>query len=187
MTGVIDAASPREPVILVGNSLGAWVAMLYAFDHPDRVTRLVLVNGAALRGYRSDVSLTPPDREAARKTVAALTDPSSPRFPDFVLDDLVRAARTGPISRIARAADLEQHLLDGRLGALRAPVDLIWGASDRLFPLDYARRVEREAPAARLTIIPACGHVPQVECPDSFSRALVNVLSQAPPQPRPSS
>ncbi len=179
---VIDAVSPRAPVTLVGNSLGAWVAMLYAFDHPDRATRLVLVNGAALRGYRPDVSLVPADRETARKTVAELTDPSSPRFPDFVLDDIVRAARTGPISRIARAADLEQHLLDGRVAALRVPVDLLWGASDRLFPLEYAKRVEREAPATRLTLIPGCGHVPQVECPDKFTRELLAVLAQAPPR-----
>ena len=35
-------------VTLIGNSLGAWIALLYALKHPDRVERLVLESGGGL-------------------------------------------------------------------------------------------------------------------------------------------
>ena len=65
---------PQEPVIIVGNSLGAWVALLYARQHPDRVARLVLVNGGALVGDRPDLSLTPKTREEAAALMTQLRD-----------------------------------------------------------------------------------------------------------------
>jgi pimeloyl-ACP methyl ester carboxylesterase len=47
-------------------------------------------------------------------------------------------------------------------------------------PLDYARRMLAELPAASLLEIPRCGHVPQVECPAAFLAALQPVLAERP-------
>src|SRR4051794_3918488 len=96
------------PVILVGNSLGAWVAMRYASQHPDRVARVVAVDGGPLRGDRVDLSMLPENREEARKIWDAILDPGSPRIPNFILDDVVRQSRTGAIGRMDRA-DMEMH------------------------------------------------------------------------------
>ncbi len=173
------AGLPAGPVTLVGNSLGAWIAMLEAADHPERVTRLVLVNGGALLGEATGVNLLPADREEARRTVAALRDPASPPVPGFVLDDIVRAARSGPLARLAAGAgSMGQYLMDGRTGAIHAPVDILWGESDRLMPLTYARRLAASMPSARLTTIPRCGHVPHLECPAAFLAALDEALAR---------
>jgi pimeloyl-ACP methyl ester carboxylesterase len=173
----------EKKMILVGNSLGVWVAMLYAREHPDRVARIVAVDGGALRGQ--GISIVPANREEARKLMALVRDPGSPPMPDFVLDDVVRTARDGPIGRMAAtAADMERYLLDGKLGDFPTPVDLIWGESDRLLDLDYARRMEAQLPAARLTILPRCGHVSLRECPKSLTAALVRVLAEPPPEIR---
>jgi pimeloyl-ACP methyl ester carboxylesterase len=158
--------------------------MLYAVKHPERVARLVAVNGGALRGDRPDLTLTPSNREEARKLFDALTDPGSLRLPDFVLDDVVRQARSGPLGRLASTSqDMQNYLLEGRLNELTVPVDLLWGSADRMLSLDYARRMEAGLPATRLTVIFRCGHVPQQECPAHFVMALEKILELPPPGP----
>ena len=78
---------------------------------------------------------------------------------------------------------MESHLLDGRLGEIEVPVDLVWGESDRHLTLDYCRRLERELPAARLWPVPRCGHLPPNECPKKFLDVLKQVLAAEPPEP----
>lgn len=163
---------------IVGNSLGGWVAMLYAREHPERIARLVVINGGAVRGERPDLTLMPANREEARKLFDALMDPGSPRVPDFVLDDVVREAHNGPISRMAAAGDMANFLLDGKLQEVKVPMELVWGEADRMLPLDYAQRMQAQLPAARLTTIPRCGHVPQQECPLTLTATLKKVLGE---------
>ncbi len=178
------AELPRGKVTLVGNSLGAWVATVWAKEHADRVGHLVLVNGGPLLGDRPDLTLQPKTRAEADRTLAALRDPSAPMIPDFVVDDIIRVAATGPISRLAaEPKNLSAYLLDGKLGGFDVPVDLLWGASDRLLSVDYAKRLAAQLPAARLTTIDRCGHAPQVECADRFADALIRVLKDPLPAP----
>lgn len=185
MDGVIQAKVPSHRVILVGNSLGAWMAIYYAQQHPERVERVVAVDGGAIRGERPDLVDLPRNREEAARLFDAVLDPGSQHPAGFILDDIVRLARDGPIGRMAEvgAPEMSRYLLDGRLGELKTPVDILWGESDRLIPLHYAQRMEDEIPASRLTTIPRCGHVPQQECPIAFGTALASVLKQAPPVP----
>lgn len=183
LSAVLDEAAPREPVTIVGNSLGAWLACLTAVEHPDRVERVVLVNGGPLKHAAEGVTLLPKDRAEARKAVDALRDPGSIRVPDFVLDDVVRQAAAGPLSRFASTADrMEPFVLDGRLAEVAVPVDLLWGESDQVMPLAYAERMLAELPRARLTTLPRCGHVPQQECPAAFAEALGKLLAAPPPE-----
>jgi len=175
---------PQGKVTLVGNSLGAWVATVWAKEHPGRVGHLVLVNGGPLLGDRPDLTLQPKSRAEADRTLAALRDASAPMLPDFIVDDIIRVAATGPIARLsAEPKNLSAYLLDGKLGAFDVPVDLVWGASDKLLSLDYARRLAAQLPAARLTTIDRCGHAPQVECAERFADALVRVLKDPLPAP----
>lgn len=181
----ILSQGPQDPVIIVGNSLGAWVALLYAYEHPDRVARIILVNGGALKGDRSDLSLTPKTRDDAAALMTQLRDPKAGPVPGYVLDDVVREAQTGPLSRLAQTAgEMESLVLDGKLHEIAAPVNLLWGESDKLFPLVYAERMMRELKASRLTTIPGCGHVPHVECPTRFKASLLDILQQPGPPTR---
>ncbi len=181
---VLDSTSWKpQRFLLAGNSLGAWIAMLYARKHPERVFHLVLINGGALQGLQTDITLTPRNREEARRAFDAILDPATPRPPDFVLDDLIRVTNHGPMSRLLAAqAEIPDYVLDGKLGDFPAPVDIVWGASDRLVPVDYARAMEAQLPVARLTVIERCGHVPQLECPARLLEALRSVFAAGPPQ-----
>jgi pimeloyl-ACP methyl ester carboxylesterase len=167
---VIDAErAGDERVVLVGNSLGGFLALVHAERHPDQVSRVVPINGAIMRGGNRSAAamLLPRTRNDARRVMEALISPKTPRLPDFVLDDLVSRATRSPLSRLVAApeASLEQWLLDDRLAGIRTPVALIWGADDQLIPVSYAEQARDRLPAATLDVIPDCGHVPQRECP----------------------
>ncbi len=191
LEALLDAAQLDSPV-LAGNSMGAWLGMLYAHKHPDRVSRVVAINGGAILGEPSDVKLMPADREEARQAMAGIRDPSSPPIPDEVLDEIVARASSGPIRRMMMdLGGMMAYLLDGKLGEITTPMDLLWGESDRLMKLSYAEKMAAGLPRARITRIPKCGHIPQSECPERFVRLLREVLAADPPpasaaaEPRP--
>ncbi len=56
--------------------------------------------------------------------------------------------------------DMSKYLLEDKLASFQTPVDLIWGASDRLVPLDYAKKLQSQLPHCTLTVIERCGHAP---------------------------
>ena len=177
LEAVLASQAQDRPVILVGNSLGAWMAMVLALRHPGQVARVVAVNGGALRGFGGDINLLPRTREEARATMAGIRAPGGRAVPAPVLDDVVRQAREGALGRFATAPGLEDWILDeAALGTLRLPVHLLWGTSDRLMPLDYARRMLAALPQAELLTIEPCGHVPQQEAPGRFLAALGQAL-----------
>ncbi|MDX1631467.1 MAG: alpha/beta hydrolase [Thermoanaerobaculia bacterium] len=173
----------ENEAVLVGNSMGAWLATILAHRHPDRVQRIVIVNGGALLNVPAEgLTLMPANREQARKVMEALRAPESPPLSDELLDDIVLRSRNGPIGRMMQDMQgLMAHLLDGRLHEVEIPVDILWGESDRLIPLDYARRMESQLPRARLTVLERCGHIPASECPERFGAALREILERPPP------
>ncbi len=176
---VLDATPWRDArLVLAGNSLGAWMAMLYTHKCPQRVARVILIDGGPIKSV-SEIGIMPKDREEARRALDAVLDASTPRRPNFVLDDLVRVSNTGPISRLLAAGeeDMSKYLLDDKLTSFQLPVDLIWGASDRLVPLDYARKLQSQLPHSTLTVIERCGHGPQLERPQELTRVLLQILA----------
>ena len=186
----VDACCPEERVTLVGNSLGAWLAFLVAHEQPERVDRVVAVNGGPVVATDTTVNLFPRTREEARATMRALTGPDTPEIPGNVLDAVARNMREGPAARLAETAgEMGRYLLEGRLDEVRVPVALVWGESDELFTPAYARRLEESLPAAELFLVERCGHVPHRECPGRFleqlNRALAAPIEVEPEAPEP--
>ena len=180
---VMDSVCAGDQVVLVGNSLGAWLSMLYAHDYPGHVARLMLINGGAITNVNPAINLFPETREEARDTMKALMGPATLPLPDFVLDDVIRHARVGPAGRFVQT--LEEwgpYLLDGRLDEIVVPVDLVWGDGDDLWTLDVAQRLLDGLPRARLHTVHGCGHVPHRECPDKTLEAIETALAMPPPE-----
>ena len=174
---LIAAESPDESVILVGNSMGGWIALLYALEHPDRVSQVVLENSGGLTLDYEGPTLLPTTREEARALFEAGFG-GELSFPDAILDDFIRRAPTSPAARLAERS-WNDYFLDDRLGSLAVPVTLLWGEKDDILPLDYAKRMASLIPGAKLATIAGCGHIPHNECPGEFSALLRRVLSEA--------
>jgi pimeloyl-ACP methyl ester carboxylesterase len=69
------------------------------------------------------------------------------------------------------------HDLSKRLGEIKVPVQLIWGADDPLFPVAHAARAHALIRQSRLAVLEGAGHTPQAERPEEFNRVLENFLS----------
>jgi pimeloyl-ACP methyl ester carboxylesterase len=178
---LLDAEVGSGRATLLGNSLGGWLALVYAARHPERVAHVILLNGAAIRSAPAvGISLLPKTREEAARALDMLTDPATPRAPGFVLDAMVRRAPVSPLARLYEAPVDESLFLDDRLQGLRIPVSLIWGESDRLMPPAYAEETRARLPAARVELLPRCGHVPQRECPEAAVAAIERALREPP-------
>ena len=196
VTAVITAEAKGQPVTIVGNSLGGFLALVYATRHPAGVAHAILVNGAVLREQsRPELTLLPKNREEARRAFAAILSSQSPAVPNFVLDDVVRRVPGSALARLAEQPEssLDEYLLESRLTTLEMPVTMIWGEEDRLLSVAYARKAAAALPHARLELMAKCGHIPQRECPGTLIARLREALARAPertpvaPAARPSS
>ncbi len=173
---VVDRECPGERVILVGNSLGGWMAMLWALENPERTAGVVLENSGGVAVDYKGPSLLPKNRDEARAIVEAVLGPSAPPIPNYVLNDLVRRAPSSQVARLA-AVDVKPYLLDDKLASVSFPVALIWGKDDGIATLAYAEHFKSLIPNATLTTIPNCGHIPHNQCAPEFNVKLREAIN----------
>jgi pimeloyl-ACP methyl ester carboxylesterase len=55
------------------------------------------------------------------------------------------------------------------LPRINVPTLLLWGGDDRRSPMHVAEQLHSAIPAAELAIIPAAGHVSNMEQPEAFN------------------
>lgn len=184
-----------ERAVLVGNSAGGAVAMLTALKSPGRVQGLILISPAVYNGGAPVVTqwlLNTPQMQHLGPLIAR-------RIQDWGVD-FARSAWHDP-TRISEdvwagyLAPLQVQNWDRALWELTAasrpialaerldeftlPVLVITGDDDRIVPTAQSERLAQELPNARLTVIPACGHVAHEECPaqtlDAIGQFLVSL------------
>lgn len=166
---------------VAGISMGGWIVSRLASESPERVERLVVVDGAGMGSDGSDIpadALLPRDEEGVRRLIATVRhDP--PATPSFVVRDiLARKLREEWIIRRALESMRDgDDWLDGTLARADMPVLVIWGKQDVLIPLDYGIALQAEFPNAELEVLDGCGHVPIADCPEEFDRVLVEFLT----------
>jgi pimeloyl-ACP methyl ester carboxylesterase len=157
-------------VTVIGNSFGGWLAAEIALLGSPRVSGAVLIDavGAAVDGHPvADVGRMTPAELAAH----AWHDPGRAPVPPAAggtgpsPDVLALVAYTGP--------SMSDPSLLPRLKGLDLPVRVIWGASDRIVDVAHAEALAEAIPMSRLTVLPAAGHLPQMEAPEELLGALL--------------
>ena len=71
-----------------------------------------------------------------------------------------------------------EDLVDGRLGAIKAPTLVVWGREDALVPLANAKALAEDISGAQSVVLDGCGHVPPIECAAPFNAAMLKYLAQ---------
>jgi len=171
---------------LVGNSLGGWVAADFALKHPDRIERLVLSDAA---GYAALAKTMDPRalnalRLASREDIRYLgpltfRDKRFYEDVDLAFKQRVTAGDSYTVSQLLDSMICGEDVLDGQLGAIEKPTLILWGRDDKLIPVSFAARFNKEINASQLRIIDGCGHMPHVECAEKFNHALLQFLGEA--------
>jgi pimeloyl-ACP methyl ester carboxylesterase len=174
MAALIRERSPRRPVTVCGLSLGGWVGVRLALDHPELVARLVLINSGGLLDQNWDRI----ERLVRVRDVAGVDRLYAALFQRVPI--LLRASKRGFLA--AYTSPAVTHILDtlteddafdeAALARVRCPAAVIWGAHDGLFPLESGRRIAAALPNAKLTVIQGAGHGVHWTFPDRMNEAI---------------
>lgn len=181
-----------ERACLAGHSFGGRVALELALRHPERVSGLLLLNSAGLMRYpplwhRLGPRLLKPWLVAPVMVALAVpilsaivAHPSSPsgefaasvqeRFrPEFAWDFAAHACPLLP----ALLSDVVDEVT-----ALRLPIEVVWGANDRLLRFSRVQKALDRLPGARLTLLSDCGHMPNFEAPAAVAHAALRLFAR---------
>ena len=168
LAAVLDAEGVSR-VTLAGNSMGAWISILYTLAHPDRVTELFLESGGGL-AIPLGVPLVASNREEAIPILQAVHGPNA-RLPDWAVDALVTRSSDSPMLRLV-AGGMMSYFIDDRLAEIRVPTTVVWGANDGVVTRAYIERVHAGIPGAKLCIIDDAAHIPHAQQPERFIACL---------------
>ncbi len=159
-----------RPTLLVGNSMGGWIAVRVALASPELVAGIVLLapGGAILRGRESWEpflqTIELPDKRAVRTVLRQMYGrPPLPLY--FAGEGLRMIFRRDPVTQFVAAVDERDMLYPEELRSLRVPVAMIWGDADHFIPRESRDFFCTNIPNARVLILPNCGHMPQQQRP----------------------
>lgn len=196
-TTFMDALQLKQAV-LVGNSMGAGLAIGMALAHPDRVSKLILIDGLP-----ADVmgKLTSPSVRRALETRAPswLVSFGNWLFGGLMIESVLKEIvhdpalltpaviersnrnrqRPGlipPILTVRESLPLWEAGFAKRIGEISQPTLIIWGQEDRVFPVAVGEDLHHTIKGSIFVRIPKAGHIPQWEQPDPANRAMLEFL-----------
>ncbi len=169
---------------IAGWSMGGWVTMKLALDHPDLVDRLVLYDSAGIYFQAAfDFSVFTPATPVGAEHLLALLMPHPPAMPPFILRDMVRTLGQNAwvVRRSVASMTSGRDLLDFRLYALKQPMLIVWGDQDTLIPPSTGQTIHRLVPGSVLALEPGCGHLAPAQCPQPILNETIAFLHSEPP------
>ncbi len=175
----IDCKGLKD-VMLLGNSLGGHVGLIYTREHQENVKALILTASSGL--YENAFGSSFPrreDKEFIRQKVAVtFFDPK--HATDELVDECYAVVndRNRVLRILAIAKSAIRHNMAKDLPNMTLPTCLIWGKNDTITPPDVAEEFKTLLPDASLYWIDECGHAPMMERPETFNEILDKWLKE---------
>jgi pimeloyl-ACP methyl ester carboxylesterase len=194
---ILDALRIEEAIV-VGHSFGAGAAIETVLRYPQRIEALVLVDAALgemdrvspppavlrlswLRQTLVSATVTNP---LATRTLLKLMIARKDRATSEYVEILQRPLRLRKTTRdigdwlvyFAATDDRAASAHRAAIAAIPAKVALLWGEMDTITPMPLADDLHSLISGSTLTVLPGVGHIPQIEDPPEFHRALIEQL-----------
>ncbi len=195
--GFMDAVQIPQAA-LVGNSMGAGLAIGMALTYPAYVSRLVLIDG--LPQHVMEKLTSPSVRRALETTAPAWLVSFGNRLfgglmIESVLQEIVhdpalltpaviersnrnrqRPGLIKPILAVKENLPVWESGFATRIGEITHPTLVLWGEEDRVFPLAVGEGLHQTIKGSRFIPIPKAGHIPQWERPDLVNQELITFI-----------
>jgi pimeloyl-ACP methyl ester carboxylesterase len=191
----IDAA------VVVGNSMGGFIAAELAIAFPQRVERLVLISAAGISttghpgstravptlrrletvlaatgGWVASKSDTVARRARLRDATLYVVARHPGRLPAALAAEQIRGAgKPGFIQALQAVLDYD---IRERLPEIACPTLIVWGDGDRLIPVRDADVFEQLIPDSRKVIFEDTGHMSMLERPAAFNALLKDFIAE---------
>ncbi len=169
--------------ILVGLSMGGYVSFAFSRKYGHRLKALVLADTRAQadsqdgRTGRFNLAQTAYGKGTgalAETMLPKLLGPTSlqhkPELAEYVRHTIQHIAVSGILVDLMAMADRPDSV--AHLHTITCPTLVIIGQEDQTTPLADAQLMAKEIPGARLAIVPAAGHLSNLEQPDGFNKLL---------------
>jgi 3-oxoadipate enol-lactonase len=182
-----------EHAYVVGLSMGGMIAQKLALAAPDFVDGLVLCDTSTHVGAAGSEMLTAAARLVRREGFAGLKARAAGDVLGWSAHTMANAphvARNNVRESEANDPDcwgwavdaLVAHDTRGQLGAITAPVLLVWGAEDAGVPVRLAEPLSQALGGAPLVVLEDAGHLCNLEQPAAFDRAITDFFDAHPPR-----
>jgi pimeloyl-ACP methyl ester carboxylesterase len=194
--GFVDQALAElgvERAHLVLHDFGGPIGLTWAAAHPDALAGVTLIDTGLLPGYRwhslARIWRTPVLGElfqatATRSAFRFLLNRNEPRglpreFVEAMYDHYDRRTRKAVLA-LYRATDDPSEMSESLVEVFakrEIPALVVWGEHDAYLPSSYAERQREAFPAAEVHVLPASGHWPFADAPDTVERLLTEFLA----------
>ncbi len=186
VAGLMDALGLARAAV-AGLSMGGYVAFELYRRHPGRVARLMLADTRAEPDDEEGRARRARMAERARaEGTGAIVDGMIPKLvapatleerPEIVRELRAIMEEVDP-EAVAAALEGMAERADSRplLAEISVPVLVIVGAEDAITPPAVARAMVEAIPDARLEVVASAGHVSNLERPEAFNAAILDVL-----------
>lgn len=169
-----------ENIILLGNSLGGHVGLLYTLAHQKNVKALILTGSSGLFENTMGGSFPKRGNYAYIKERVEYTFYKPETATKELLDEVFEITSSIPkcmnIVQIAKSA--QRHNMAKEISAILIPTCLIWGLNDTITPPHVAHEFNRLMPNSELHFIDKCCHAPMMEQPEEFKNAMEPFLDR---------
>ena len=168
-----------DNMIIMGNSLGGHVALLYTLYNGPKVDKLILTGSSGL--FENAMGGSYPRRgsyDYIKERVAyTFYDPNtaSKELVDEVFETTKSIPKCMRIVAIAKSAQRNNLATD--LPNIKVPTLLVWGLNDTITPPSVAFEFNRLIPNATLSFVDRCCHAPMMEHPEKFNEIVENFLT----------
>lgn len=165
-------------LIIMGNSLGGHIALLYTLKNSEKVKRLILTGSSGL--FEDSMGGSYPKRgnyDYIRERVAyTFYDPSvaTKELVDEVFETTKSIPKCMRIVAIAKSA--QRHNMAEEIPNITIPTLLVWGLNDTITPPIVAHEFNRLIPGSELKFIDKCCHAPMMEHPEKFNQLVETFL-----------
>jgi len=155
-----------EKITIIGHSMGGMTALVFALEHPDKVSKLVLVGTTAKMAFSMRVQLwimmhILPYKSFARGAIdSKYYEPSE----QVIKEAMDRALRTSKY--VAHECSLEftkNYDIRHRVSKIKVPTLIIVGDKDKVTPVEMSQHLSSEIEGSKLQIIPNSKHMPMID------------------------
>ena len=199
--GFMDALEISQAT-LVGNSMGAGLAIGMALTHPTRIDKLVLIDGLpshvkaklTSRSFRQALESRAPSwlvsfgnwlfgglvTESVLKEIVHDHRLLTPAVIERSNRNRRRPGIIKPIMAVRNALPSWETDFAPRLSSITHPTMIIWGEYDRLFPVAVGEELHHRIRGSTFVRVSDAGHMPQWERPDLVNRSLIAYIQPSP-------
>jgi pimeloyl-ACP methyl ester carboxylesterase len=176
--GFVEAMQ-LDNMIIMGNSLGGHVALLYTLSNDAKVNKLILTGSSGL--FENAMGGSYPRRGSydyiKERVEYTFYDPKV-ASKDLV-DEVFETTRSIPkcMRIVAIAKSAQRNNLASDLHKIKIPTLLVWGLNDTITPPMVGHDFNRLIPESKLRFIDECCHAPMMEHPEKFNELVDEFIS----------